>query len=102
MEPMKPMKPLEPMKPMAPMSQGEPWWPSSLGQPAASGSQNDVRFAFFPDKRRLLVEKNGRVTTYDTGDHQISGVSQHDGTEHTLTFTGWGGSVELSQLKEIP
>jgi hypothetical protein len=102
MEPMKPMKPLESMKPMAPMPQGEPWWPSSWGQPAARGSQNDVRFAFFPEKRRLLVEKSGRATTYDTGDHQISGVSQHDGKEHTLTFTSGGRSVELSQLKEIP
>jgi hypothetical protein len=73
MEPMKPMKPMEPMKPM---SGGEKWWPDELGQPSSSGSQNSMRYAFFPKARRLLIEKQGNLTTYDSGDHQISGMQQ--------------------------
>ena len=65
MEPMKPMKPMEPMKPM---SGGEKWWPDELGQPSSSGSQNNMRYAFFPKARRLLIEKQGNLTTYDSGD----------------------------------
>ena len=47
---MKPMEPMKPMKPMAPM---EKWWPADLGDPSTSGAQNDMRYAFFPDERRL-------------------------------------------------
>jgi hypothetical protein len=98
MEPMKPMKPMEPMKPMA---GGEKWWPDDLGQPATSGSQNGMRYAFFPEKRRLLIEQNGNLTTYDSGDHRISGVSQQDGQRGSLAFTSQNGSVKLDELKEI-
>jgi hypothetical protein len=59
MEPMKPMKPMEPMKPM---SGGEKWWPDELGQPSSSGSQNSMRYAFFPKARRLLIEGASFVT----------------------------------------
>ncbi len=76
MEPMKPMAPMEPMTPMKPMAPMETWWPDELGQPATSGAQNSARYAFFPEKRRLLIEQGGKLTTYDSGDHRISGVSQ--------------------------
>jgi len=65
---------MEPMKPIAPMSGGERRWPKELGQPSSSGSQNSMRYAFFPEKNRLLVERDGTLTTYDSGDHQIGGV----------------------------
>jgi hypothetical protein len=101
MEPMKPMKPMAPMKPMEPMSGGEKWWPDDLGQPSTSGSQNGMRYAFFPEKQRLLIEQDGKLTTYDSGDHQIGGVSQQDGGSSSLTFTSQKGSVDLSQLKQV-
>jgi hypothetical protein len=90
MEPMKPMKPMEPMKPM---SGGEKWWPDELGQPSSSGSQNSMRYAFFPKGRRLL-------TTYDSGDHQISGMQQ-SGETSSLTFTSQNGAVRLDDLKKV-
>jgi hypothetical protein len=31
-----------------------------------SGAQNGIRYAFFPEKRRLLIEQGGKLTTYDT------------------------------------
>jgi hypothetical protein len=98
---MKPLKPLEPMKPMQPMAPQEHWWPVSLGEAASSGSQNDIRYAFFPEQRRLLIEKNGTVTTYDSADHQISGVSQRHGPGHDVAFTSQHGTIDLSGLQEI-
>ena len=104
MEPMKPMEPMEPMQPivpMKPMTGGEKWCAGDLGQPSTSGGQNEMRYAFFPDKRRLLINENGKVTTYDTGSHSIGGVSQEDGNERTLTFTSQSGPVKLSALSKV-
>ena len=107
MEPMKPMKPMkgmepmEPMEPMKPMSSGEAWWPSDLGKPSSSGSQNGMRYAFFPDKRRLLIEQNGETTTYDSGSHRINGVSQQDGGERSLAFSDDKGTVRLAELTKV-
>ena len=71
---MQPMKPMVPMKPMAGLDSS--WWPKGLSSPSSSGSQNGVRYAFFPDQRRLAVEQDGNLKQYDTGEHRISGVSQ--------------------------
>ena len=101
MEPMKPMKPMEPMKLMEPMKGAEPWWPKDLGEPATSGAQSGMRYAVFPDKKRLLIERDGQVTTYDSGDHRIGGVSQGDGASKTLTFSSQDGDVDLGTLKKL-
>ena len=101
MEPMKPMAPMKPMEPMKPMTGGEKWWPDDLGQPSTSGSQNGMRYAFFPDKKRLVIDENGKVATYDSGEHRIGGVSQQDGHERTLTFTSQKGSVRLDALNRV-
>ncbi len=99
MGPMKPIAPMEPMKPMAPLKFDPPWWPDDLGQPTSSGGQNDMRYAFFPEKRRLLVEQDGRKTVYDSGDHQISGVSQQSGQTSSIVFTSQSGPVALDSLR---
>jgi hypothetical protein len=98
MEPMAPMKPMEPMKPM---DAGPKWWPDDLGAPGSSGSQNDVRYAFFPSSKRLAIEQSGKVTVYDSGDHQISGVSQQQGGDHSLAFTSQKGDVKVDELKKV-
>ena len=98
MEPMQPMKPMQPMQPMAPI---EKWWPAELGDPSTSGAQNDMRYAFFPDERRLLIEDHGTLTTYDTGDHRISGVSQQSSSGHNLAFISQNGVVDLSELQQL-
>ena len=82
------------------MSSGA-WWPSDLGQPSSAGSQNDLRYAFFPATRRLAIGKGGHVTLYDTGDHLISGVSQQQGGDQSLTFTSQHGLVRMSDLREV-
>ncbi len=103
MKPMKPMaamKPMEPMKPMAPMRGADPWWPKEMGEPSSSGGQNDLRYAFFPDKRRLLIDDNGTRTTYDSGDHEIGGVSQQSGGG-APAFTSQHGTVKLDELTKV-
>jgi hypothetical protein len=80
---------------------GGGWWPSGLGTPNASGAQNDLRYAYFADARRLAVEIAGALTLYDTGDHRISGVSQQQGDGWTLTFTSQYGTVPLSSLRVV-
>ncbi len=96
---MKPMKPMQPMKPMAPMEQ---WWPDELGQPNSIGSQNDLRYAYFADSRRLAVQRGGKTTLYDTGEHRIGGVSQQQqNNDGGATFTSQIGDVRLEDLKVV-
>lgn len=97
MKPMEPMKPMQPMKPIA----SDPWWPSDLGEPSSTGAQNDMRYAFFPDKHRLLIERDGRRTLYDSADHKISGVAQQGGGERSVTFSSQHGPVKLGDLKAV-
>lgn len=73
-------------------------WPAELGNPASSGSQNDLHYAIFPATRRLAIERGGRVTVYDTGAHQIFGIGQAQSGDQTLSFTSQLGLVRLSDL----
>jgi hypothetical protein len=93
------MEPMKPMQPMKPMDFGPSWWPEDLGQPSTSGAQDGARYAFFPEKRRLLVEREGKLATYDTGEHHISGVSQANGPTGSLAFSSQNGAVKLDELK---
>ncbi|MCZ0960029.1 SHOCT domain-containing protein [Paracoccus benzoatiresistens] len=77
---------------------GESPWPSELGAPSSSGAQNDMRYAVFPASRRLAVMRGGQMFLYDTGEHQISGVSQQQGAGHALSFTSQHGPVSLDSL----
>ena len=74
------------------------WWPAGLGTPAASGAQNDMRYAYFPAARRLAIQQSGRVRVYDTGEHQISGVSQQQSGVQSLVFTSQIGQVCVADL----
>jgi len=77
------------------------WWPRELDAPTATGSQNDVRYAYFANPHRLAVETNGRVWVYDTLDHQIGGFSQQQGTGGSILFTSQHGTVNLASLPVI-
>src|ERR1700734_3561434 len=77
------------------------WWPSDLGVPSSLGTQNEVRYAYFPATRRLAIDINGKVTVYDTQDHQISGFSQQQPGSGSLTFSSQLGGVDVSRLSAI-
>jgi hypothetical protein len=74
------------------------WWPAGLRSPTSTGSQNDMHYAYFPSSRRLAIKQGGKVSVYDSGDHHITGVSQQQGGDQSLTFTSQLGVVRLGDL----
>ncbi|MGB5063443.1 MAG: SHOCT domain-containing protein, partial [Candidatus Competibacter sp.] len=72
------------------------WWGNSLRWPNSTGAQNGARYAYFAQARRLAIEVGGRVTIYDTLDHQIGGFSQQQGYGGSLTFSSQYGLVEVA------
>jgi hypothetical protein len=78
------------------------WWPPELGEPASVGAQNEMRYAYFPASRRIAIQQGGRVRVYDSGEHRLSGFSQQQGGDRSLTFTSQLGVVRLADLAEVP
>jgi hypothetical protein len=83
------------------MNPPQRWWPEDLGSPSTVGSQNGMRYAFFPSRRRLLIERHGNLTAYDTGSHDIGGVAQSHGHSQTIEFTSQHGIVNLKELTVV-
>ncbi|MCX7066255.1 MAG: SHOCT domain-containing protein [Methylococcales bacterium] len=77
------------------------WWPAGLQFPNSTGTQNNVRYAYFATIRRLAIEVNGQVTLYDTLDHQIGGFSQQQSVGGSITFTSQYGLVDVNTLPII-
>jgi hypothetical protein len=77
------------------------WWPQEFGPPSATGSQNNVRYAYFGNARRLAVKTGGEVWVYDTLDHQIGGFSQQQGSGGSITFGSQYGTVNLASLPVV-
>ena len=77
------------------------WWPAGIGWPNSTGAQNNVRYAYFQQARRLAIEVNGTVTVYDTLDHQIGGFSQQQSYGGSVTFSSQHGLVNVADLPVI-
>ena len=77
------------------------WWPPELGTPTSRGAQNDQRYAYFADARRLAVQAGGEVTIYDTLDHRLGGFSQQQSRGGSLTFHSRSGTVDLASLPVV-
>lgn len=77
------------------------WWPGDLGTPNSTGSQNNMRYAYFAKSRRLALDLGGEVSVYDTLDHQIGGFSQHQSGGSSLTFSSQHGPVDLASLPKV-
>jgi hypothetical protein len=75
------------------------WWPAHLGSPSSSGAQNNIRYAVFPN--RLAIQFDGQVTVYNTLDNNISGVSQQQGSNASLTFSSQYGTIAVTTLPII-
>jgi hypothetical protein len=80
---------------------GGNWWAPELGMPSSTGAQNNLRYACFPDLRRLALDVSGQVSIYDTGDHWITGFSQQQSGDQSLTFTSQHGVVRLDSLSLV-
>jgi hypothetical protein len=77
------------------------WWGVDLGTATATGSQNNIRYAYFPAARRLAVGIGDRVAIYDTEDHEISGISQQQSGDASLTFVSQRGLVRVAELRVV-
>jgi hypothetical protein len=81
---------------------GNAWWPAELGNPSSTGGQNDVRYAYFHQSRRLAILYNGKITLYDTLDHRIGGVQQQQGGyAGSLTFSSQYGTFSVDTLPVV-
>lgn len=66
------------------------------------GSQNNSHYAYHASDKRLVIENGGKTTLYDTTGYPLTGVQQsQDGSGKHLSFTYPGGSVKVTDLKEI-
>jgi hypothetical protein len=74
------------------------WWGAELRWPNSTGAQNGARYAYFAQARRLAIELHGRVTIYDTLDHQIGGVSQQQSSGGSIQFSSQYGMVDVASL----
>jgi hypothetical protein len=81
-------------------SSGE-WWPAGIGWPNSTGAQNNARYAYFQQARRLAIEVNGTVTLYDTLDHQIGGFSQQQSYGGSMSFNSQYGLMSVADLPII-
>ncbi len=77
------------------------WYPTEFGAPSASGGQNNMRYAYFANSHRLVIEDQGNVSIYDTLNHQIGGVSQQQSGTQNLSFSSQYGYVNLFDLPLI-
>ncbi len=82
-------------------SQSGSWWPSELGSPASTGSQNSLRYAYFPGSNRLAIDDRGRVEVYDTSGYDIGGFGQQQSGDASLTFTSQRGVVRVDRLPRV-
>ena len=92
------------MKPMEPMAAPKRWWLEKLGEhPTSAGGQKETRYAFFGDQQRLAVDTgDGKVQVYDSGDHRIFGVRQHQsGGGRKVSFASQHGEVDLGTLTPV-
>ena len=78
----------------------ESWWPAGLGEPSSAGSHHGLRYAFFQQAHRLLIDRDGTITTYDSGPHRISGIYQPTDVSQ-IRFTGDRGNVDLGSLRKL-
>ena len=83
-------------------SRSDQWWPAGLGAPSSVGAQNALRYAVFPDTKRLAIQDDGQqIALYDTGDHRIFGVAQAQSRDQTLTLTSQTGLVRIDELQKV-
>jgi hypothetical protein len=82
------------------MSGSAGWWSVGLGRPGAVGAQNDLRYAVFPDARRLVIDDRGTISIHDTGHHKIFGVADPK-QRQALTFTSQDGLVRVADLPKV-
>ena len=61
-----------------------------------------MRYAYFPQNRRLAVEWRGVITIYDTGEYQFRGMLQaHSAESVGISILTQRGRVRLADLATV-
>jgi len=77
-------------------------WPSELGIASTGGTSADMRYAYFPQNRRLAVESRGILTIYDTAEYQFRGMLEaHSAEAVGVSILTQRGRVRLSDLVTV-
>jgi hypothetical protein len=77
-------------------------WPSELGVASTSGTSAEMRYAYFPQNRRLAVEWRGVLTIYDTAEYQFRGLLEaHSAEVVGVSILTQRGRVRLSDLATV-
>lgn len=77
-------------------------WPTELGIASTSGTSADMRYAYFPQNRRLAVEYGGVLTIYDTAEYQFRGMLQaHPAETLGISILTQRGRVRLTDLVTV-
>src|ERR1700685_3451606 len=91
---------VRPLRPQQPVSKSN--WPSALGIASTSGTSPEMRYAYFPQNRRLAVEWQGVLTIYDTAEYQFRGMLQaHSAEAVGISILTQRGRVRLTDLATI-
>jgi hypothetical protein len=69
------------------------WWPAGLWHAGRGRRQNNLRYAVFPEARRLVIE--------DQGATMVFGGAQAQSPDLTLSFTSQDGLVRVSDLPKV-
>jgi hypothetical protein len=79
------------------------WWPADYGKPGSTGGQNGARYAYFASRNRLLVERDGSVTAYDTTGYTVHGAGQQqaNAAPGTLTLATDKGPIPVDDLPVV-
>jgi hypothetical protein len=77
-------------------------WPSELGIASTSGGSAEMRYAYFPQNRRLAVEWRGVLTIYDTAEYQFRGMLEgHSAEAVGISILTQRGRIPLSDLAPV-
>jgi hypothetical protein len=88
------------LRPQQPVSDSS--WPKELGIASTSGSSSEMRYAYFPQNRRLAVEWRGVVTIYDTAEYQFRGMLPAHSAENVgMSILTQRGRVRLTDLATV-
>src|SRR5580658_3984045 len=88
------------LRPQKPASDSR--WPSELGIASTSGTSPEMRYAYFPQIRRLAVEWRGVITIYDTAEYQFRGMLQaHSAETVGMSILTQRGRVRLIDLVTV-
>ena len=48
-----------------------------------------------------MIDDQGMISVYDTGENRIFGVAQDQSTDQTLSFTSQDGLVRIADLPKV-